>query len=240
MPLPCKRETVRQDARPHSCFNAMAWRCGERLIGRHRRKLEASAAQPTRWHAGEVKGGRAPTLAGVTKKVNGWLRARHLGDLFRVTIGEREGLPTLEHAFDAEAWERLQSTLLGKTLLFTDNDDWSDAEIVRGYRAQHHVECAFRTMKCRHRIALRPQYHWTDQKIEVHVFCCVLALLLSSLLQRELQRQGVERTPDELFDQLGGIREVELIYPPRDKRGKTRATRIVSEMPPSSAPSTKP
>ena len=55
-------------------------------------------------------------------------------------------------------------------------------------------------MQCRHRIALRPQYRWTDQKIEVHVFCCVLALLLSSLLQRELQRQGVERTPDELFD----------------------------------------
>ena len=107
----------------------------ERLIGQRRRKLEALAAQLARWHAGEVKGGRAPTVAGVTKKVNGWLRARHLGDLFRVTIGEREGLPTLEHAFDAEAWERLQSTLLGKTLLFTDNDDWSDAEIVRGYRA---------------------------------------------------------------------------------------------------------
>lgn len=87
-------------------------------------------------------------------------------------------------------------------------------------------------MQCRHRIALRPQYRWTDQKIEVHVLCCVLALLLSSLLQRELQRQVVERTPDELFDQLGGIREVELIYPPRDKRGKTHATRIVSEMPP--------
>ena len=179
-----------------------------------------------------MKGGRAPTVAGVTKKVNNWLRARHLGDPIRVTIGEGEGLPMLEHAFDGEAWERLQATLLGKTLLFTDDDDWSDAEFVRGYRAQHHVECAFRTMKCRHRIALRPQYHWTDQKIEVHAFCCVLALLLSSLLQRELQRQGVERTPDKSFDQLGGIQEVEPLNPPRDKRGKTRSTRIISEMTP--------
>ena len=203
-----------------------------RLIGQRRRKLEALAAQLDSWQAGEVKSGRAPTVAGVTKKVNGWLRARHLSDLFRVTIGERDGLPTLEHAFDAEAWERLQSTLLGKTLLFTDNDDWSDAEIVRGYLAQRRVERAFRTMQCRHRMALRPPSHWTDQRIEVHVFCCMLALLLSSLLQRELQRQGVERTPDELFDQLGGIREVELLYPPRDKRGKTRSTRIVSEMTP--------
>ena len=179
-----------------------------------------------------MKGGQAPTVAGVTKKVNNWLRTQHLGDPIRVTIGEREGLPMLEHAFDSEAWERLQSTLLGKTLLFTDDHDWSDAEFVRGYRAQHHVECAFQTMKCRHRIALRPQYHWTDQKIQVHVFCRVLALLLSSVLQRGLQRQGVERTPDEPFDQLSGIQEVELLYSPRDKRWKTRSTRIVSEMTP--------
>lgn len=130
----------------------------EHLIGQ-RRKLEALAANSHAGRGGEVKGGWAPTVAGVTKKVDGWLHARHLGDLFRVTIGEGEGLLTLEYAFDAQAWERVQSTLLGKTLLFTDNDDWSDAETVRSYRAQHVVECAFQTMKCRHCIALRPQYH---------------------------------------------------------------------------------
>lgn len=204
----------------------------ERLIGQRHRQLEALADQLARWRAGTVQGGRAPTVAGVTKQVTGWLRARHLRNLFRVTIAEREGLPTLEHTFDAEAWERLQATQLGKTLLFTDNDDWSDAEIVRGYRAQHHVDGAFRTMKDSHRIALRPQSPWTDQQIEVHIFCCVLALLLTSLLQRELQRQGVVRTPDELFGQLGGIQEVELLYLPRDKRGKTRSQRTVSEMTP--------
>ena len=36
----------------------------------------------------------------------------------------------------------LQKTLLGKNILFTDNHDWTDAEIVRGYRSQHHVETA--------------------------------------------------------------------------------------------------
>ena len=54
----------------------------ERLIGQRRRKLEALADQLARWRAGTVKGGRAPTVAGVTKKVTGWLCARHLRDLF--------------------------------------------------------------------------------------------------------------------------------------------------------------
>jgi transposase len=104
------------------------------------------------------------------------------------------------------------------TLLFTDNDDWSDADIVRGYRAQHHVEAGFRWMKDPHHICLRPQHHWTDQKIEVHVFCCVLALMLCSLLRRELQRQGIDLSIAVLLEQLGKIREVGIVYPAQDKR----------------------
>ena len=50
-----------------------------------------------------------------------------------------QGLVQPGDRFDHRAWEQLQKTLLGKTLLFTDNDDWTDPEIVRGYRAQHHV-----------------------------------------------------------------------------------------------------
>ena len=80
-------------------------------------------------------------------------------DLFAVTLTQRDGLPELRYRFRQAAWQQLQRELLGKTLLFTDNDDWSDAELVRGYRAQHHVESAFRQLKDTDRIAIRPQYH---------------------------------------------------------------------------------
>ena len=67
-------------------------------------------------------------------------------------------------------------------------------------------------------ICLRPQHHWTDQKIEVHVFCCVMALMLCSLLRRELQHQGIDLSIPALLEELGKIREVGVVYPPRDKR----------------------
>lgn len=126
-----------------------------------------------------------------------------------VTVEADGDLPT--HRFDRRAWQRLQLTLLGKTLVFTDNADWSDVEIVRGYRAQHRVESAFRSMKNARRISLRR--HWTDQKIAVQVFCCVLALLLCSLLERETRRRGLTMSAFELLDQLGRIREVGVVYP---------------------------
>jgi len=201
-----------------------------REIAKRQNQLRALQQQLQRWHRGAVRGGTAPSVAGVTKKVQGYLKARHMKDLFDVTVEERDGLPWLAYRFDRAAWARLQRTLLGKTILFTDNDDWSDAEIVRGYRAQHHVETGFRCMKDPHHICLRPQYHWTNQKIEVHVFCCVLALMLCSLLCRVLKRQGIELSIPALLDELGKIREIAIVYTANDPRRAPTLKTTLSQM----------
>jgi len=117
----------------------------------------------------------------------------------------------LAYQFRTAAWRDLQRTLLGKTILFTDQASWTDAEIVRGYRSQHQVESAFRCLKSPHHVSLRPQRHWTDQKIRVHVFYCVLALLLCSLLRRQLHRQGIDGSIPALLEDLGQIREVGIV-----------------------------
>jgi len=189
-----------------------------REIAKRQRRLRELQIQLHRRHSGRVRAGKPPTVEDVTKKVQGWLKARHMKELFHVEIGERAGLPTLAYRFQHRAWQRLQRTLLGKTFIFTDNDTWSDVDIVRGYRAQHHVETAFRRLKDPHHICLRPQHHWTDQKIEVHVFCCVLALMPCSLLRRELHHRGIDRSIPGLLEQLGEIREVGVVYPPTGNR----------------------
>jgi transposase len=188
-----------------------------REIAKRQQRLRELQHKLRRHHTESARG-RSPTLAGTKKKVDSWLKARHMRELFQVKITQHNGLPTLSYRFDSRAWARLQRQLLGKTLLFTDNSDWSDAEIVRGYRSQHHVETAFRTMKDPLHISLRPQHHWTDQKIEVHVFSCVLALMLCSLLRRQLSRAGIHRSIAHLLDTLGQIREVGVVFPPRTKR----------------------
>jgi len=201
-----------------------------REIAKRQTHLRELQLKLKRWHRGEIRRGKPPSVAGATKKVQGWLKARHMKDLFVVTVEERDGLPWVTYRFDQRAWSRLQKTLLGKTLLFTDNEAWSDAEIVRGYRAQHHVETGFRCMKDPHHIGLRPQHHWTDQKIEVHVFCCVLALMLCSLLRRELKRQGIDLSIAALLEQLGKIREVGVLYPAKDKRRSPTLKSTLSQM----------
>ena len=91
-----------------------------------------------------------------------------------------------------------------------------------GYRAQYRIEDAFRDMKDPEALCWWPQFHWTDQKIQVHAFYCVVALLLTSLLQRELYHYGIDLSIPAMLEALRGIEEVALIYPARGQRGKGR------------------
>jgi transposase len=178
----------------------------QKLLGELQTSLE-------RRQKGEVKGGKAPTVEGTKKKVAGWLAGHEMKGLFHAEVSQKNGLPVLEYRFEEEAWEQLQKTRLGKTILFTDRDTWSDAQVVKGYRSQHHVERAFRDLKNVHYLSLRPQRHWTDQKIQVHVFYCVLGLMLCGLLRRDLDGKGITRSLPALLEELGHIQEVCVVYP---------------------------
>ncbi len=201
-----------------------------RDVSKRRSLLQAEQLRLRKWRTGKISNGKRPTIEAVDKKVNGWLKRQHMKKLLHVEVSEVEGFPKLTYHFDNQAWKRLQTTRLGKTILFTDNDDWTDAEIVRAYRGQYMVEEAFKRMKDPHHIALRPQHHWTDQKVEVHVFCCVLALTLCSLLRRELSQKGIDRSIPAILKDLSTIQEVAVVYPAKSKGGEPGMKVTLSEL----------
>jgi transposase len=183
-----------------------------REIAKRQRLLAELQVSLQRRQSGQIKGGKPPTLEGTRKKVQGLLAAKDMKELFEVEVTLENNLPVLSYRFREEAWQQMQAERLGKTILFTDQDEWPDAQIVRGYRSQHHVEDAFRDLKNTEHLALRPQRHWTDQKIRVHVFYCVLALTLCGLLRRALHNKGINRSLVAILEDLGQIREVCLAY----------------------------
>lgn len=173
------------------------------------------------------RNGKRPTVAATQKKVDGILAARHMKDLWAVKVIGRPGkLPRLRFCFREESWKELCATLLGKTILFTDRNDWSDEDIVLAYRSQSHVEAAFRRMKDPHFLTFRPTFHWTDQKLRVHAFYCVTALTIVSLLRRKLDQAGISLSAAMVMNKLADIHEVALVYPgpAQARRAFTRTT----------------
>ena len=124
----------------------------------------------------------------------------------------------------------LETELFGKRVLFTSHDDWPVADVITAYRSQHHVESDFRQLKDRRVVSFNPMHHWTDQKIRVHVFYCVLALSIAKLMARQADQAGHHLSVRALLDNLASIGETVLIYP--STGGRPKARRVLTDMTP--------
>lgn len=155
---------------------------------------------------------------------------QYIHDILPVQVRQRRGKLQLSYRTDEHALNQLIARTLGKRILFTDNHDWSNEEIILAYRSQHHVEAAFRSMKNPHFLGWEPMYHWTAQKIRVHALYCVLALTLAGLLHREVRRAGMELSLEATLEELSSIREVINLYVPTSgQAGRPRATTTYTE-----------
>jgi len=176
------------------------------------------------------------TIESAQTQVEKILSFQHMKQLIKVRLTPEGRSIKLFYHTDRKAFRRLQRTLLGKTILFTDQDQWTDEEIILAYRGQYKIEDAFKQMKDPHFVSWHPMFHWTDQKIRVHAFYCVLALMLVSLLQRELARKNISISVDAMLESLSGIKAILLLYPDRDsKRIRVQGKTILSQMNPTQA-----
>ena len=65
----------------------------------------------------------------------------------------------------------------------------------------------FRTSKDVDHFAIRPQYHWNDQKIRVHVFLCLAAITIAEVMRVHFRNHGIVLPKAALLDRLNEIRE---------------------------------
>jgi len=125
-----------------------------------------------------------------------------------------EGSPgrfQLHYTVKQEVLDELEARM-GLRILMTDRHDWSTEEIIRTYHGQSTIEQAFKELKNPYHLAIRPQYHWTDQKVHVHYFICVLGYLLATLVHRQAKiRGGFTGCLDSLLDSLNQIRLATLL-----------------------------
>ena len=191
-----------------------------------RRKLHRSQQPKAR--------GKGYTKESLQKHLKSITSGQYVSEILHAEITDTDGHLDLIFSTDFNAFDKLKRTRLGKRILCTDNDDWSTEQIILASRAQYIVEDAFKQMKNPHWVSFSPAFHWTDQKLRVHAFYCVLALMLSALLQRKAAKANIRLSIPALYEQLSDIEEIINLYPPesKSKRGRLRAEYILSERTP--------
>ena len=191
-------------------------------------KLKTQIAIPT-------KRGKKRTKSDLKKKI-----ASMIGTLSTKDIVLWELRSLEKDAFDLLFWvdedqlTYLKEEWLGRRILITNRHTWTTEQIVLAYWGQSNVENAFKNMKNPFHLAIRPQYHWTDQKIEVHAFICLLAFLMVMMAyKRAKERAGFTGSPHTLLEKLSAIRLATFIENPKTKtRGRYKANYQLEEMDP--------
>jgi transposase len=177
--------------------------------------------------AGTLKGGTAPTVESVKRKCDQILHRQHLRQLVTTSVTlDAGGVPQLSYQAPASAQEKLKDTYLGKTLLITGHQSWTDAQVIRAYRSQFVIEEIFHEMKDRRIGAWWPLHHWTDSKIQVHGLYCTIAVLLRALLWRRAHRAGLPLSMNRLLEKLSQMRQVINVFPAR-RAGQPKAEQEV-------------
>ena len=135
---------------------------------------------------------------------------------------------------DEEQFNFLKKQWLGRRIVITNRHQWTTEEIISAYWGQSNVENAFKKMKNPFHLAIRPQYHWTDQKIEVHGFICFLAFLMVMIAyKRAKEKVGFKGSTHTLLEKLSAIRLATFIESPAKKtKGRYKANYRLEEMDP--------
>jgi transposase len=194
----------------------------EQTLAKARRQLSELQARLAR-------GRTRKSAAAIQTEIDKILAPRWLDRVITTTLtGDTPATRRLTWRTDARARRRLEHEMFGKRILFTGHNDWPVADVVAAYRAQPDVEGSFRQMKDPHVVSFSPMHHWTDQKIKVHAFYCVLALQVAHLMRREAHTAGLQLSVRALLAELAGIQETVLLY--QAERGRPRARRMLTDL----------
>jgi len=160
--------------------------------------------------------------AAMEKRLQNILKGSGVRSCFRLEIGGRRH-KTLQFRQDARKI-REKKLAAGKTILFSTDPGMRSRELVTLYRSRGKVEATFRLAKDPHGVPFRPMHCWTDSKIRVYAFICVLALLIWRVMQYKLRQVGLKMSDGVLRKELEDLKEIVLMYSPG------RVVRKISEL----------
>lgn len=165
----------------------------------------------------------------IERKIRRWLSAPFLAELVRYQLEEQDGGWRLQFDFDSAALPQLLNQRLGRTVLLTNRMDWSAEQIVAGYRGQQSIERVFRGLKDGEWLGWDPMYHWTDRKIRIHAFYCMLGISLLQYVHQQAKAAWADLSVEQLLEELEQIKQFVLLYPPQGEKGPPRTAYVLSQ-----------
>ncbi len=150
---------------------------------------------------------RYRSLKEVQARANTCLRRSAVGKLMRAEASQTsDGQVQLRWWVDHQAlWQVMQAD--GRYLLVSNDWTLSLSRMLELYRAKDGIEKRFEVAK--QALKVSPLYVHSDERIQALLLINMLALLAYSLLERQVQSQGLRLTPRRIIEQLSSLSLIE-------------------------------
>ena len=169
------------------------------------------------------------TETGIRNKIQRWLSDPFVAELIHYQLEKRDDHFQVQFDFDGSGLQRLLANRLGRTVLLTNRLNWTAEEVVAGYSGQQQIEKVFRGLKDGDWLGWGPMYHWTDSKIRVHAFYCMLGISLLQFVHKKSHAVWPGLSIDQLLDELRQIQQFVLLYPSQGEKGPNRIATVLSK-----------
>jgi len=165
----------------------------------------------------------------IVRKIERWLSVPFLRELIRYQLEEQADRWHLQFDFDSVALPQLLNRRLGRTVLLTNRMAWSAEQVVAGYAGQQAIERVFRGLKDGDWLNWDPMHHWTDRKLRIHAFYCMLGISLLHHVHKQAQTAWTDLSIEQLLEELEQIKQFVLLYPPQGEKGPARTAYVLSQ-----------
>jgi hypothetical protein len=160
---------------------------------------------PARW--------KEPQIRSIIQR---WLWGQFLEELIRYQIESRDGPWRLPFEFDTAAWQRLIDHRLGAACCLPIA--WTGAPskwlgAIPASKQSRESSAVSGGLPEGDWLGWGPMYPWTDRKIRIHAFYCMLAILLLQHLHKQAQSAWNGISTEQLLEELRQIQAVRSVVP---------------------------
>jgi transposase len=170
------------------------------------------------------------TKSQLNKRIYDIVNSKKVGELIDwKLLKKRNGPYYIKYDLAHEKLAQLENSM-GFRIIMTNRHHWGSADIINAYHGQSFIENSFKNIKNPFHLAVTPEFHWTDQKIQVHFFTCVLGFLLATVIWKILRdKTGYKGTLGNLLDTLNNIRLASVVEQ-ASKRGKIKINYQIEQL----------
>lgn len=169
-------------------------------------------------------------MADIEKRVKNIISGNHGEKIIQIKYIGKRVIKDIDFFIDKNIYDEICEKHFGKKLYITNRINWTTKEIIEAYFGQSKIEDIFKDTKDPMHFAIRPQFHWTDSKIRVHIFCCLLGLMLTCMLNKELASKGIKIENDKLIERLNEIRLTYILSPEKSNKSGFEVKKVFEEM----------